>query len=180
MESPVLVAVRQWIARVVVELELCPFAARELARDSVRFVESCARDETALLQALEAELLLLERDTSIETTLVVHPEVLQDFHAFNQFLDEGERLLAEMGLLGVYQIASFHPHYQFAGTSPADAENYSNRSPWPVLHILREASVERAIAAHGDIDAVPARNIAVLNSLGTDRLRVLLRGCLDG
>lgn len=132
-----------------------------------------------MLQALEQELQHLEQHADIETTFIVHPDVLSDFYAFNDFLGRCERLLKQLQLEGVYQIASFHPHYQFAGTEPGDAENYSNRSPYPMLHLLREDSVEHAVAGHPDIDSVPLTNIATLNELGKDRLEQLLQACLD-
>ena len=111
----------------------------------------------------------------IETTLLVHPNVLGEFAAYNQFLDLADGLLAQMNLEGVFQIASFHPDYQFAGTSPGDAENYTNRSPYPTLHILREASLARAIDATPDIDEVPTRNIAKMKSLSAEQLRKLIQ-----
>lgn len=171
--------VRRWIERVVVAHNLCPFARRELALGSVRYCVSQAADESMLLHTLDEELALLVRDPSIETTLLIHPQVLEDFYHFNSFLGQGDRLLRRLGLEGVFQIASFHPRYQFAGTGPDDAQNYSNRSPYPMLHLLREDSVERAIAGYPDIAGVPHRNIATLEALGTPLLRDLCRSCLD-
>src|SRR3546814_12178711 len=103
-----------------------------------------AQTEELLLAALRSELELLERDASIETTLLIHPRVLEHFYDYNQFLDSADQLLERMQLDGVYQIASFHPEYQFAGTAPDAAENYSNRAPYPLLHLLREASRSEA------------------------------------
>ncbi len=170
-------AVRRWVESVVIDLNLCPFAQQEFVSDRVRFIDTDAIDEEQLLVALEAELELLGNDSSIETTLLIHPGMLQDFFDYNEFLILADGLLQQMNLEGVYQIASFHPDYQFGGTAPGDAENYTNRSPYPMLHILREESLERAIADFPDIDSVPVRNIALMNELGIDRLDVLLRSC---
>ena len=172
--------VRRWVETVVVGLNLCPFAKRELAKDRVRFAVTQSQTEEQLLLALHEELELLGSDSSIETTLLIHPFVLRNFHAYNQFLEDADALLRAMELEGVYQIASFHPDYQFEGTDPDDAENYTNRSPYPMLHVLREESLERAIAEFPDVEEIPARNIQRMNELGRDRLRVLLAACFNG
>ena len=130
-------ATRDWLEQVVIGLNLCPFAHREFANDRVRFAITDATTELQLLQSLESELQLLFGDPSIETTLLIHPQALGDFADYNQFLDLADGLLVQMNLEGIFQIASFHPDYQFDGTSPGDAENYTNRSPYPTLHILR-------------------------------------------
>lgn len=172
-------SVRQWVDSVVAGLNLCPFAKRELENNRVRFSQAEATTEEQLLGALEAELELLNDDSSIETTLLIHANVLQDFPDYNQFLNLADVLLVEMKLDGVYQVASFHPDYQFGGTDPSDAENYTNRSPYPLLHIIREESLERAIAGFPDIEQIPQRNIELLNSLGCDELAELLQSCYD-
>ena len=162
---------------VVIGLNLCPFAKRELVNDRVRFSVTDATTEEALLMAQEAELELLERDRGVETTLLIHPQVLQDFFDYNQFLEYADALLVQMNLEGIYQIAGFHPQYQFAGTAPEDVENYTNRSPYPLLHIIREDSLEKAIASHPDPNAIPTRNIELMKSMGLEKLRTLLLGC---
>ena len=173
-------AVRQWVETVVVDLNLCPFAGRELVKSRVRFAVTPAITEEQLLAALQAELELLSRESSVETTLLVHPDVLRDFYDYNQFLSNAEGLLVQMKLEGVYQIASFHPDYQFAGTEPADVENYTNRSPYPMLHLIREESLERAIAGYKDVDQIPLRNSELMNTLGKEKLQQLLQACFDG
>ena len=170
-------SVSRWLESVIVDLNLCPFAKRELTNNRVRFTVTGAENEERLLAALEEEFELLGSDPSIETTLLIHPNVLNDFYDYNQFLDYADRLLVEMELDGVYQIASFHPEYQFGGTNPDDVENYTNRSPYPMLHILRETSLERAIADYPNIDQVPTRNVELMNSLGVEKLRSLLAAC---
>ena len=163
--SPALAAVEAWINDFVVAHNLCPFAAKELRANRVRFAETPANDAESLLQALADELALLQADPHIETTVLVHPEVLADFQDYNDFLDLADALVADLDLEGTFQVASFHPDYCFANTHPDAPENRSNRSPLPLLHLLRESSVARAIATHPDIEAIPERNIELLRSL---------------
>lgn len=165
--------VRAWLEGAVLGLKLCPFAARPYADGQVRLVISEAASPEAVLEALQRELQHLDRTPAVETTLLVTPHALADFLDYNDFLDPVDALLAEHGGGGVYQVASFHPRYQFAGTLPEDPENYSNRAPYPILHVLREDSLERALAAYPDAEAIPDRNIDTLNRLGADRLRQL-------
>ena len=144
---------------------------RELVNQTIRFTVSSADSEEALLAELQAELMHLEAEPGIETTLLIHPSILTQFGDYNEFLDVADGLLAVLDLEGVYQIASFHPDYQFADTEPNDAENYTNRSPFPMLHLLREASVEAAIDRHPDPEGIPERNIALMRELGVSALR---------
>lgn len=171
--------VRHWVETVVVGLNLCPFAKRELVNDRVRFSVSEAETEEQLLADLQAELELLNDDEAVETTLLIHPGVLQDFFDYNQFLNYVDSLLVHMELEGVYQVASFHPDYQFSGTRPDDVENYTNRSPYPMLHLIREDSLERAIAGYPHPERIPERNIELLESLGRDKMQALLKACYD-
>ncbi|KEF31417.1 hypothetical protein D777_01766 [Marinobacter nitratireducens] len=181
MENVLVVeSTRKWVEDVVVGYNLCPFAKRELVRNRVRFVVSEATTEDELLRDLHAELHRLDDEPEIETTLLIHPHALTDFGAYNDFLDAADGLLAFLEMDGIYQIASFHPDYQFEGTDPEAAENYTNRSPFPMLHLLREASLEAAIENYPDIDAVPARNIELMNDLGAERMRALLASCMLG
>lgn len=171
-------SVRRWVESLVVDLNLCPFAKRELVKNRIRFEVTDASTEEQLLIALHGELELLTKDSSIETTLLIHPKVLQDFYDYNQFLNYADDLLNEMGLEGIYQVASFHPDYQFSDTALDAAENYTNRSPYPLLHILREASLERVLEATPDAAEIPIRNIALMNSLGQGKLKALIERCL--
>lgn len=170
-----LAATQRWLERAVIGLELCPFARAVHARRAIRFVVSDARDAEALQAELERELVRL-RDASsdeIETTLLIHPHALTDFLDYNDFLDVADATLAALGLHGEIQVASFHPDYQYAGTEAGDASNYTNRSPCPTLHLLREASVEQAVAAHHDIASIFERNIETMRRLGPDGWRAL-------
>ena len=178
-ENEIITAIQQWVETFIVGMNLCPFAKRELVKNRVRFTVTDATTDDLLMTALQAELKLLDRDPSIETTLLIHPKVLQDFYDYNQFLNFADRFLAELRLRGVYQIASFHPDYQFCGTDPDDAENYTNRSPYPLLHLLREESLERVITDYPDTDQIPTHNIELMNRLGQDKLQAFIQACLD-
>ena len=164
----IIAATRRWLERCVIGLDLCPFAESVYRGDRVRFRVSGQRSASALLDDLRAELRELHAaDASrCETTLLIHPWVLTDFIEYNEFLDVCDAAIDELGLEGELQIASFHPQYQFADTQPEDIENYTNRSPFPMLHLLREASVERAIAAVPDTGEIYRRNIRTLRDLG--------------
>ncbi|MCL1635653.1 DUF1415 domain-containing protein [Luteimonas sp. SX5] len=171
-------ATQRWLQRAVIGLNLCPFAKAVVAKQQVRFVLSDATTPEDLLQALGEELALL-RDTPadrIDTTLIVHPHALTDFLDYNDFLDLADGLVESMDLDGVLQVASFHPGYQFAGSEPDDIANYTNRSPYPTLHLLREDSVARAVEAFPDPDAIVDRNIETLTRLGHEGWRRTLDG----
>lgn len=172
--NTVLAATRRWVSEVVIGLNLCPFARRELVNERIRFVATDANSEEALLAALQEELMHLDQHPEVETTLLVHPEVLASFPDYNDFLDAADGLLVHLELDGECQIASFHPDYQFGGTDPADAENYTNRSPYPMLHLLRERSLERAIAGYPGTESIPEQNIELMNRLGAGHMRNLL------
>lgn len=166
-------ATQRWLQRAVIGLNLCPFAKAVVAKQQVRFVLSEATTPEQLLQTLGEELALL-RDTSAErtdTTLIVHPQVLTNFLDYNDFLDLADGLVESLELDGVLQVASFHPDYQFAGSEPNDIANYTNRSPYPTLHLLREDSVARAVDAFPDADAIVDRNIETLARLGHEGWR---------
>ena len=167
---------RRWLERAVIGLNLCPFAKAVYVKQQVRFVLSEARDPQDLLQLLRDELLALHATDpqQTDTTLIVHPDALNDFVDYNDFLDLADALIAQLDLEGEIQVASFHPDYQFAGTAPDDIGNYTNRAPYPTLHLLREASVERAVAAFPDPDAIVERNLATLEQLGHEGWRKLM------
>ncbi len=167
---------RRWVEKAVIGLNLCPFAKAVYVKEQVRFVLSDASTPEALLEELAEELLRL-RDTpaeQIDTTLIIHPDVLTDFLDYNDFLDNADAAVEALDLQGILQVASFHPDYQFAGSAADDVSNYTNRSPYPTLHLLREDSVERAVAAFPDPDVIVERNIATLDRLGVDGWNRLL------
>ena len=178
-EARVIADVRAWVDTFVVGMNLCPFARRELVNDRVRFVATAAATAESLVEALLAELEHLDAQPEVETTLLIHPQVLQRFEDYNAFLDVADAVLVETGREGVYQVASFHPDYRFANTQAEDAENYTNRSPYPMLHLLREESVERAVASTADVDAIPERNVALMRQAGREHLAQLRAACLS-
>lgn len=178
-ESEIIVSVRKWVERIVIGLDLCPFAGRELMNDRVRFTVTDATSEEELLMALHDELHFLKEHEGVETTLVIIPKFLKNFFAFNDFLAPAEDLIEQLHMDGVFQIASFHPSYQFEGTSDEDVENYTNRSPYPIVHLLREESVEHAIATHPDVHSIPDRNQDLMRSLGINHMKSLLKSSLS-
>ncbi|MCX2863069.1 DUF1415 domain-containing protein [Paucibacter sp. PLA-PC-4] len=166
---------RAWLEKAVIGLNLCPFAKSVHVNNRLRYVVSGATSPEELLKELAKELLLLRRSDpdEIETTLVIHPQVLQDFLDFNDFIGAADALVEDLELDGELQIASFHPQYQFDGTAADDISNYSNRSPYPTLHILRESSIERAVETMADTDAIYEANMATLEKLGLDGWKAL-------
>jgi len=175
----VMAETRAWLERAVIGLNLCPFARAVHVKDRVRYVVSDAREADALLATLCDELGLLAQSDPLvlETTLLIHPRVLTDFEDFNDFLDIAEAAVVQLGHRGVIQVASFHPDYRFAGTEADDPGNATNRSPWPTLHLLREASIERAVASFPDAAAIYEVNIETLQRLGADGWAALQAQC---
>ncbi|MDP2784351.1 MAG: DUF1415 domain-containing protein [Sulfurimicrobium sp.] len=171
---------RCWIERVVVELNLCPFARKPYEGGQVRYVVSAAERPEDLLEDVQRELELLRATEAgeIETTVLIHPGVLNDFLDYNDFLGIVDALIDEGGYEGEFQVASLHPHYQFAGTEADDAENYTNRSPYPILHLLREEGLARAIVGYARPDKIPERNIRTLEKIGAARMREILDECM--
>lgn len=171
VEAAIVIARTQaWLRRAVIGLNLCPFAKAVEAKGQVRYVISDATDPERLLDDLCRELdLLAEVDAAtVDTTLLIHPKVLCDFLDYNDFLDRADAAIDRLGYAGVLQVASFHPDYQFAGTAQDDVENASNRSPYPTLHLLREASIDRAVAAFPEAESIYEANIRTLRELGRD------------
>jgi uncharacterized protein len=174
-DRPEIARSRLWLERAVIGLNLCPFAKAVHLRGQVRWVLSHATTEEDLLAELVHELNLLQ-DASVEeveTTLIVHPHVLDDFEDYNQFLDIADAAISELDLEGEIQVASFHPQYRFAGSEPDAIDDYSNRSPYPMLHLLREASIARAVAAFPDAERIYSRNIETLRAFGHAGWRAL-------
>jgi uncharacterized protein len=164
----VVAATRHWLTRAVIGLNLCPFAKSVHVKGQVRYVVSDVRSVEDLVVELTDELRLLKESDPerIDTTLFITPHAFADFADYNDALFFAERLLTELKLAGDLQIASFHPHYQFDGTGPDDISNYTNRAPYPIFHLLREASIDRAVAAFPDAADIYERNIETLKRLG--------------
>lgn len=164
----VIAATRHWLEQAVIGLNLCPFAKAVYVKNQVRIVVSEAPHLDGFLEDLDRELLALnEADPEqVDTTLLIHPGLLNDFLVFNEVTQIAEEAVVEHGLEGVLQVASFHPQFQFADTAPDDIDNYTNRAPYPTLHLLRESSIERAVVAFPDPSAIYWRNIETLTQLG--------------
>lgn len=161
---------RAWLEKAVIGLNLCPFAKAVHTKGQIRWVLSAATEPAELLGELVRELQFLATadPQAVDTTLIVHPQVLQDFADFNDFQDVADAQVAEMGLEGVLQVASFHPQFQFAGEPADDIGHFTNRSPYPTLHLLREDSIERAVEAFPQAESIYERNIQTLRELGQD------------
>jgi hypothetical protein len=166
----VIAETRAWVRRAVIGLNLCPFARSVDAKNLIRYVVTEARDAEGLAAALVVELQRLA-DTDpevVETTLLIHPGAMNDFEEFNDFLEVADAAVEELGLEGELQVASFHPDFQFADTDPDDVTNATNRSPYPTLHLLREASVDRAVAAFPTAEAIFENNLRTMETLGLE------------
>lgn len=174
-EDDVIAATRDWLEKVVIGLNLCPFAKAVYVKNQVRIVVSTAKHLDGLLEDLDRELdFLADADpAAVDTTLLIHPTLLPDFLDFNDFLQLAEAAIDEHALEGVIQIASFHPQFQFADTEPDDIGNYTNRAPFPTLHLLREASIERAVAAFPEAETIFERNLETLEALGPEGWQAL-------
>jgi hypothetical protein len=164
----IVAATRHWLEVAVIGLNLCPFAKAVHVKQQIRYAVTQASSESQLLAVLRDELSLLANADAndIDTTLLIHPQALTDFIDYTAFLRQAETQLRRQGHEGTLQIASFHPAYEFAGSAPDDIENCSNRSPFPMLHLLREDSIERAVAAFPDAGEIYERNIETLRRLG--------------
>lgn len=168
-ESNKIIAVtRRWLERAVIGLNLCPFAKSVHVNGRIRYSVSGAQSTMELVTDLSTELRALRAaDPAVcETTLLIHPRVLTDFVEYSLFLRAAERTVAKQGFADEFQVASFHPAYQFGDAGPDDVENYTNRSPYPMLHLLRESSIERAVAAFPDAAMIYEKNIETLRRLG--------------
>ena len=167
-DDQVIAAVERWVDRAVIGLNLCPFAKAVQVKRQVRYVVSNATTAEALLEQLMNELQLLSDSDpeKVDTTLLIHPWVLTDFLDYNEFLDIADAAVEDMQLDGELQIASFHPDYQFADTDINDIENFTNRSPYPVLQLLREESIDRAVEAFPEAEAIFEKNIETMEQLG--------------
>lgn len=169
---------RAWLERVVIGLNLCPFAKAVSLKHQIRFVVSSAENPETLRDELLSELRHLARaePEQLDTTLLIHPFTLHDFLDYNDFLDDADAAVEELGLSGELQVASFHPQYCFEGSEPDDIANYTNRSPYPMLHLLREASVSRALESVPDPARIFEANVERLRALGHDGLRRVASG----
>lgn len=167
-DESLITATREWLEKAVIGLNLCPFAKAVHVRGQIRYSISRARSLDELLDDAEKELRFLaaSEPEKVDTTVVIHPHVFGEFLEYNDFLERADELVEELGLAGDLQVASFHPRYQFAGTQVDDITNYTNRSPYPMLHLLRESSVDAAVAAFPEAEAIYLKNMETMRTLG--------------
>ncbi|WP_041759044.1 DUF1415 domain-containing protein [Paraburkholderia phytofirmans] len=173
----VVAATRYWLTEAVIGLNLCPFAKAVHVKEQIRYAVSDAVDMEGVLTDLETELqtLVAADPDAVDTTLLIVPQALGDFLDYNDCLFFAERMLKQLRLEGVVQIASFHPFYQFEGSEPDDIENYTNRAPYPILHLLREDSIERAVQAFPDAEEIYERNQETLRRIGLAGWNALMK-----
>ena len=171
-------ATQAWVQSVVVGLNFCPFAAKEVANKTIRYQTSGAQDLQSALELLAAECEGLDQDSEIETTLLIFTKGFVEFYPFLDLLDLANQLIDDRGYEGIYQLASFHPDYCFADVQSDDPSNFTNRSPFPMLHILREESLERVLEKTANPEKIPEKNIRLARELGTEKLQQLLEHCI--
>lgn len=169
----------KWVRTFIVAHDICPFAQRELERETIRVEVVRSKKIEVALEELMVEVQWLDEHPETETTLLVFPTLFKSFDHYLDFVELAESILVDQGYEGVYQLATFHPDYCFDGAEPDDASNYTNRSPYAMVHLLREESVEKAIEFYGDTDAIPERNIAKLMAMGSDTAEQQLQRCFE-
>ena len=175
--ATVIMQTKQWVKLVVIKNDFCPFVKKYFDADRIRYQVNTATNAEESLSILAAEYKTLDDDQSIETSLVIYPQSLEDFAHYLDFLALAQERLLALDYEGIYQIASFHPCYCFAGARDQDAENYTNRSPYPMIHILREHSLEKALESYPNPENIPERNIALSEEIGLEQLKEDLYQC---
>ena len=166
-----------WVRQFIIGHNICPFAKAPVNKGSLRISVSHHNKQASASEELMSEIHLLDEHPKIETTLLVFAEGFKDFFSYLDLVDRAEQLLQSLEYEGIYQLATFHPDYYFADTEPDDVSNYTNRSPYPMLHVLREEAVEKAIAVYGDTDGIPERNINKMRELGLKNIKEILNDC---
>ena len=177
LDIPIINHTTNWIKKVVIGCNFCPFAAKALAKKAVRYVVIGREDFKTALTALANEFKFLNNNENIETTLIIFSNGFANFLQYLDLVDRGERLLTKENYEGIYQLASFHPQYLFARSNENDPANYTNRSPYPMLHILREDSITKALENFDDPDSIPEKNIDFAKTKGLDYMKMLAASC---
>ena len=162
---------KNWVSQTVIDLQLCPFASAPFKTNNIDYTVIPGSDIAKHLHQIANSFSVLENDASIETQLLIFPDAYQGFEDYLDILYLANQMLEDLKYTGIFQLASFHPSYRFADSSETDAANYSNRSPYPMLHILREESLEKAIASHPDIEQIPMENTNRLNEIGYSKMQ---------
>ena len=177
-EQTVITQTKNWIKAIVIGCNFCPFANREFTNDTIRYHVAFSAKRTDAREVLLKELKRLDKDKTIATTLLIFPNAFAEFDAYLQFVSFAENLLQQKGYEGIYQLATFHPLYQFEGSAPNDAANYTNRSIYPMLHLLREHQVRKAIEYYGNADKIPEKNVQFAREKGAVYMKMLRDSCL--
>ncbi len=177
MAMKYIAATRSWLENIVIAYNICPFAKREFERGSIRFEVEMQTEIEACLLNLISECERLDSDETIETTLLIYANAFNDFDDYLDFLELAQALLEAQNYEGVYQLASFHPQYCFENSNDDDPANYTNRSPYPMLHLLRESSLERALANYPNPETIPENNIHLTRRLGLQKMQAALAAC---
>ncbi len=176
--QPAILATQHWLKHFIIRFNICPFAKREFINQRIRYQLLAGTDTEQHLLTLIKECQFLDENLETETTLLIFPEDLTDFDSFLDFLNLADQLLIQQGYEGIYQLASFHPDYVFAGSDKNDPANYTNRSPYPILHLIRETSIEQALKHYPhDPATIPENNIKLTRRMGADTLQALVNQC---
>lgn len=174
----VIAQTRNWVQQVVIGCDFCPFAAREVKRNSIHYQVEPATTLSSSRAVFTRELKRLDADAAIETTLLIFPNTFTDFTDYLALVRHAEGIIAQKGYSGVYQVATFHPQYRFEGSEAGDAANFTNRSIYPMLHILRESSIRKALRFYGDASGIPERNVQFAREKGSAYMKMLRDSCL--
>jgi uncharacterized protein len=177
--SPFIQQSKAWIQQVVIGCNFCPFAGKAFVDNKIHFTLVSASDLKGQLEAVLLELQRLDEREDLETTLLIFPTQLADFEAYLDFVSLSEGLVTAHDYEGIYQVASFHPQYIFSGSDESDPANYTNRSPYPMLHLLRESSISRAVDLFPDVESIPENNIAFARNKGLEAMKELLNKALE-
>lgn len=177
-DQRVIAQTKEWVNKVIVAHNYCPFAKREVDKGSIRYHVVHDTEFNSLLESVMQECVWLDQNDETETSLIIFPSNLNEFNSFLDCLALTEDLLVSQGYEGTYQVASFHPDYCFQGAEENDPANYTNRSPYPMFHLIREASVKLALENHPDPDSIPERNIEYAREQGIDKMKALLDKCI--
>jgi len=178
-ESTLIKQTKNWLNEIIIGLNFCPFAKREVLKNSIRYTINNSAELESSLYALADELQYLDAHSECETSLFICPQGFNDFDEFLNLIELADQLIDDLNYRSVYQLAHFHPDYCFDGVDQDDASNYTNRSPYPTLHILRESSLQSAIARHPDTSAIPETNIALARDKGSAKMQQMLNLCLE-
>lgn len=176
-DAEIVAATQNWLQKIIVGLNFCPFAKKEVQRKTIRYKVCHADDVPAALQVVLDEVFVLDKKPEIETTLVIFPHTFAEFDQYLDLVDLATTLLEQSGYAGIYQLATFHPNYCFADEDPMDAANYTNRSPFPTLHLLRESSIEKVLKTYPRPESIPENNMTKARELTSTVMQQLLAGC---